>query len=635
MKKRFLFLLIAGLFVGQTSVFALTQDDINSILGGTAYYDGGASECASNPIAGAENQQTVYNYFVSKGYSAEQASGIIGNMAIESGVDPLKWQGDRQDHQTPPNPDDPNEGWGLTQWTPANKVLNYASSVNKTPGDIMTQLDFLAAQLDGSYAPNNEKAAGDALKAVTATGPDGAVQAADVFETKFERPKDPSASQADREASAKAALAKYGGQVVGGPGVSCSCSPSGPSAQAANGQTTVVIDPGHVPGSTPSDERDPTTGLYLEDYDNPTTERVDAYNVSLKIIAKLKAAGYNAVDSKKSVDDKFNLGERAARDNAANPALIVVLHGDPGGAEELMYPDQHSNREPKGSPRTDGQNGLVDPSIETASETAAKTMAPIIASALGTNYQAKSFFEAYGQDGLGGNGLNSGNTPVQTILTKAPEVYSETALPNLGTDKFANAMVSAIEKAVPATGAPTGGGGGCAVPGNAVATAVNYAWADYKGSPFCDETTAYKQAINKAKDNGQYTGADCATDSSLHGIDCGGFVTRVMIDSGADPGYNDTGSLASGAGNTITQQAYLDAQVKAGKYQKLGSQTDTSKLQPGDIAINTDHTFIYVGQQSGFNGNIASASLGTRSPMAGGVIFSNGAGDFQWYRLVQ
>ncbi len=181
-----------------------------------------------------------------------------------------------------------------------------------------------------------------------------------------------------------------------------------------------------------------------------------------------------------------------------------------------------------------------------------------------------------------------------------------------------------------ASASETGCSGG-AVLGNAVKTAVNYAWPDYRESPYTKLKPEYAAAIAKAIDSGQYVGGLPGEE----GVDCGGFVTRVMIDSGADPGYNYGGKISNGAGNTLQQQKYLDEAVAAGKYIKLGPQTDTSDLRPGDIAINSSHTFMFVGFQSGFDGNAASASVGpsSRSPMASNTYFSNSNGSFEWYRL--
>lgn len=177
------------------------------------------------------------------------------------------------------------------------------------------------------------------------------------------------------------------------------------------------------------------------------------------------------------------------------------------------------------------------------------------------------------------------------------------------------------------------GGGGCpngAVAGNAVQTAMNYAWPDYHPAPYLVMKPEYQAAINKAKAAGEYVGG-----LDHPGVDCGGFVTRVMRDSGADPNYN-WGPNDPRQGPTTSQQAYLDAHPE--KYERLGPMTDTSKLLPGDIAINSSHTYIYVGKQPGFNGNSASASVsftesGWRTPMASNAYFSNSSGSFIWYRL--
>ncbi len=164
----------------------------------------------------------------------------------------------------------------------------------------------------------------------------------------------------------------------------------------------------------------------------------------------------------------------------------------------------------------------------------------------------------------------------------------------------------------------------------AVQKAIDYSWPDYHAAPYLKMKPSYKTAINKAVGNGEYVGGN-----GNPGVDCGGFVTRVMRDSGADPNYN-WGPHNSQQGATPAQQAYMDAH--SDKYEKLGAISNTSKLQPGDIAINSEHTYMYVGKQSGFNGNSASASVSFtgdswRTPMASTAYFSNSAGAFIWYRL--
>ncbi|HET8709253.1 MAG TPA: phage tail tip lysozyme [Candidatus Saccharimonadales bacterium] len=159
------------------------------------------------------------------------------------------------------------------------------------------------------------------------------------------------------------------------------------------------------------------------------------------------------------------------------------------------------------------------------------------------------------------------------------------------------------------TGNPCGSG--TAISGDAVKTALAYAWHKTYPSPHFDMTTAYQKAIDKARANGEFVGG-----GSHPGIDCGGFVTRVMRDSGVDPHYN------SSNGNTDVQWAYLRTHPEI--YTQLPANISTNQLQPGDIAVNGVHTFIWVGHQAGFPGNIAQASYGGVS----GIWFAPQAGTY-------
>jgi hypothetical protein len=133
----------------------------------------------------------------------------------------------------------------------------------------------------------------------------------------------------------------------------------------------------------------------------------------------------------------------------------------------------------------------------------------------------------------------------------------------------------------------------------------------------------YKAAVDAAKKNGEYIGG-----IAYPGIDCGGFVTRVMRNSGADKDYNDY------EGPTSQQQKYMDDHPE--KYEKIGAVSSVGKLKPGDIAVNSQHTFLYVGPEAShpnFKGNAAASSLDDYAPTANNTYFSNGAGSFMWYRL--
>lgn len=246
----------------------------------------------------------------------------------------------------------------------------------------------------------------------------------------------------------------------------------GSSAQpsAANGGSVIALDPGHSPKTDPNGT-DPTTGLITYDYDNHP-EMENAYTAATKIKSLLEADGYTVFMTKNSANEKLNLAERANRANGSGAQLLVTLHSNQGGDNMLMYPDGNSKR-PWSGTRKDGSNTLLHPDIAQPSQAAASTMAPIINDGIASlhpreAYTAKSFYGFYGQTGLVGNGSNPGNTPVQTILSSIPEVYSEVDENILPTDAFAQAMAKAIKAAVPlGSGSDSSGSSACCSSGGA------------------------------------------------------------------------------------------------------------------------------------------------------------------------
>jgi len=170
--------------------------------------------------------------------------------------------------------------------------------------------------------------------------------------------------------------------------------------------------------------------------------------------------------------------------------------------------------------------------------------------------------------------------------------------------------------------------------GDVVGTALEYAWPEWRprGTPNAREMKPeYAQAVSVAMDAGRYVGG-----IDYDGVDCGGFVTTVMIDSGYEPEYNHSGVVADGASSTATQLAWVRQNWElVGR----GSDLTTADLQPGDVAFqvktdgsNDGHTFMWVGDQPGFDYPIASASLDQRAPMAGAErpLASN----IEWYRKI-
>lgn len=409
-----------------------------------------------------------------------------------------------------------------------------------------------------------------------------------------------------------------------------SCTPGGTTG--ANGKT-IVLDPGHA--LDVSRMVDPANGLRIDDYRNPDNEMLDVFDVAKRVETVLTKDGYDVILTKKdtSVDGATaNLKARAEVANNAQAALEVSIHTNTDGENVVMYPDAASYRT--------GTQGTTkkyrpDPSIEAPS----KQAAGFVGVALGFAVKPVSEVEQ-GRAWREG----TGNSLISFIYAKQPWAYAEMGAQknsnNGGTltesekQKYAEGITKGVEQAVPISG---GGqqpqaASGCSIQSQIIQTILKYAWPDYRASGTSgalDPKPEYKAAMEAAKAANKYLG-----DVSVSlGADCGAFVTRVMQDSGADPNYGDDG-------NTTIEKEYMDKHPNM--YQNLGTSgvndTDFVKklnLQAGDIAVNDEHTYIYVGQLAGFNGNAASASQNSRTAMAGPASpASANNSDFNWYRRV-
>lgn len=199
--------------------------------------DMGGSGCGceseSGPLVGANNPQKAFNFFVSKGYTKQQAAGIVGNMTEESsGVNPGEKQGapygDKTSSKEAINFGD-DVGWGIVQWTPPNKMIKPSRDAGVPFDKIDTleyQLDFLWKQLDGKTAiPEGE--AGKHLKGTSTVN-----DATESFLTKYERAGVP--RLAERVSAAQEVFKAYGGGGAGtAEGGKDGCAVSGSIAQTA------------------------------------------------------------------------------------------------------------------------------------------------------------------------------------------------------------------------------------------------------------------------------------------------------------------------------------------------------------------------------------------------------------------
>lgn len=202
---------------------------------------------------------------------------------------------------------------------------------------------------------------------------------------------------------------------------------------------------------------------------------------------------------------------------------------------------------------------------------------------------------------------------------KAKQVYDRYAdAPSVNTVDDSSASSVGDQNATRDKGTTTTATHSCTTSGGGeglLGTVRQYAWPEYRGNTIVP-TDAYRDAVNTALSQNRYVGG-----TLYKGIDCGGFVTTLIYDSGFDKEYN---SGAKG-GNTIAQEAWLK------KNWKQISSTDASDRQPGDVAINETHTYIFVGPEAFPNQEpIASASWDERAPMQGRESVAGNS--FRWYR---
>lgn len=83
-----------------------------------AYY--GSMFNSSEPLSLNQmqvNARYIFKYFSEMGITTNAICGMLGNMQVESTLNPGRWQNDDVDNR--------NLGYGLVQWTPASKYINW------------------------------------------------------------------------------------------------------------------------------------------------------------------------------------------------------------------------------------------------------------------------------------------------------------------------------------------------------------------------------------------------------------------------------------------------------------------------------------------------------------------------------
>lgn len=93
-------------------------------FGSEGYYYGN-DKTSSNPLTMPQmkvNADYIYRYLSRFSFTKEAISALLGNMQAESTINPGRWESDIVGRLT--------YGYGLVQWTPASKYIDYIGEEN-------------------------------------------------------------------------------------------------------------------------------------------------------------------------------------------------------------------------------------------------------------------------------------------------------------------------------------------------------------------------------------------------------------------------------------------------------------------------------------------------------------------------
>lgn len=245
-------LTVSFMFQFYSSVMAqsLSQSEIDAINGWPNWAPSLGAQCAGSGSSGTttvnvtitgNNVKDAYNFFISNGYSAFQAAGIVGNLMYESdgtGGDII-----------PTKNEVGGSGYGIAQFTgdELTRMRAWVTANGEDPTSLQGQLDYLLYDLR-----NNYQTVVSGIKATSTVA-----DATQVFEIQYERPQgsdktpiygDAASSLSDRTKDAQAAYNQYSG----GPAVTSittsgngTCSPptiGSPDCTVATGNSKILCE---------------------------------------------------------------------------------------------------------------------------------------------------------------------------------------------------------------------------------------------------------------------------------------------------------------------------------------------------------------------------------------------------------
>ncbi|MBI3889604.1 hypothetical protein HY312_03460, partial [Candidatus Saccharibacteria bacterium] len=169
MKYRFFALFATILIISSTIIDTVSAapdegvfyDENFYSLNNIGWFDPRCAEATSAKyvqLAGNDNTEKILNFFMRKGLTLAQASGIIGNMMQESGLNPAIEQGGAIKDDTYVLKS--GVGFGLVQWTSGGRQQNFMKFMKELGvgvTDLSGQLEFVWKEMNESY-PNTIRA---------------------------------------------------------------------------------------------------------------------------------------------------------------------------------------------------------------------------------------------------------------------------------------------------------------------------------------------------------------------------------------------------------------------------------------------------------------------------------------------
>lgn len=130
-------------YVRGTIAYNRSKNETAAVGAGGTYYIGNRylAEYSSEMTA---NAKYIYNYFRARDWIKNAICAMLGNMQVESKLNPGLWQSKKENNDL--------NGFGLTQWTKAkDKILQYAYDKAKQIDDLDMQLMRITEEMSGQH----------------------------------------------------------------------------------------------------------------------------------------------------------------------------------------------------------------------------------------------------------------------------------------------------------------------------------------------------------------------------------------------------------------------------------------------------------------------------------------------------